>query len=184
MDESNFKWYVLKAISGKEQKVKEEIEKRCAHSDAGKYVRTVLIPTEKVVQLRGSKKVTKERVFLPGYVLVEANLVDECYPLLRNTPNVLGFLTEKNNGKDITPTPVPQREIDKILGKQVETEQSNEVDVPYTVGESVKVIEGPFKDWDGEIDEVLADKRKLKVIVTVFGRKTPLELGFNQVAKE
>lgn len=181
MAENNLKWYVLKAISGKEAKVKEYIEAACKTTDLGQYVSQVLIPTEKVVQLRGNKRITKERTYLPGYVLVEANLVDECYPRLRNVPNVLGFLSD---GKSVVPTPVRQSEVNRILGNINEQEENKLVEIPFVVGETVKVTDGPFKDFNGEIDEILADKRKLKVIVTVFGRKTPLELSFNQVVKE
>lgn len=181
MAENNLKWYVLKAISGKEAKVKEYIEAACKTTDLGQYVSQVLIPTEKVIQLRGNKRVTKERTYLPGYVLVEANLVDECYPRLRNVPNVLGFLSD---GKSVVPTPVRQSEVNRILGNINEQEENRMIEVPFMVGETVKVTDGPFKDFNGEIDEILADKRKLKVIVTVFGRKTPLELSFNQVDKE
>ncbi len=181
MAENNLKWYVLKAISGKEAKVKEYIEAACKTTDLGQYVSQVLIPTEKVVQLRGNKRVTKERNYLPGYVLVEANLVDECYPRLRNVPNVLGFLSD---GKSVVPTPVRQSEVNRILGNINEQEDSKLVEIPFVLGETVKVTDGPFKDFNGEIDEILTDKRKLKVIVTVFGRKTPIELSFNQVDKE
>ncbi len=181
MADNNLKWYVLKAISGKEAKVKEYIEAACKTTDLGQYVSQVLIPTEKVVQLRGNKRITKERTYLPGYVLVEANLVDECYPRLRNVPNVLGFLSD---GKSVVPTPVRQSEVNRILGNINEQEENKMVEIPFVVGETVKVTDGPFKDFNGEIDEILADKRKLKVIVTVFGRKTPLELSFNQVDKE
>ncbi len=181
MADNNLKWYVLKAISGKEAKVKEYIEAACKTTDLGQYVSQVLIPTEKVVQLRGNKRITKERTYLPGYVLVEANLVDECYPRLRNVPNVLGFLSD---GKSVVPTPVRQSEVNRILGNINEQEENKLIEIPFVVGETVKVTDGPFKDFNGEIDEILADKRKLKVIVTVFGRKTPLELSFNQVDKE
>ena len=113
MAEKNFQWYVLKAISGKESKVKEYIETAMRTAGWDEFVQQVLIPTEKVVQLRNGKRVVKERNFLPGYVLVEANLVDECYPRLRNVPNVLGFLSD---GRSVVPTPVRQSEINRILG--------------------------------------------------------------------
>lgn len=181
MAENDLKWYVLKAISGKEAKVKEYIEAACKATDLGQYVSQVLIPTEKVVQMRGNKRVTKERNYLPGYVLVEANLADECYPRLRNVPNVLGFLSD---GKSVVPTPVRQAEVNRILGNINEQEESKSVEIPFVLGETVKVTDGPFKGFDGEINEILPEKRKLKVIVAVFGRKTPIELSFNQVDKE
>ncbi|MCM1035033.1 MAG: transcription termination/antitermination protein NusG [Paludibacter sp.] len=181
MADNEYKWYVLKAISGKEAKVKEYIEAACKTTELGQYVSQVLIPTEKVVQLRGGKRVIKERTFLPGYVLVEANLVDECYPRLRNVPNVLGFLSD---GKSVLPTPVRQSEVNRILGNIDEQADNTVLEIPFMVGETVKVTDGPFNGFNGEVDEIMSDKRKLKVIVTVFGRKTPLELGFNQVDKE
>ncbi len=183
MAEGNYKWYVLRSISGKENKVKEYIEGALVTSTLFKeYVSQVLIPTEKVVSLRGGKRVIKERNLLPGYVLVECNLTDECYPLLRNIPNVLGFLSD---GKASTkPAPVPQSEINKIMGTADETAGDSILDETYLVGEHVKVTDGPFNGFEGVINEVAADKRKLKVVVTIFDRQTPLELSFDQVAKE
>lgn len=181
MADNNFKWYVLKAISGKEAKVKEYIETACKNTELGQYVSQVLIPTEKIVQQRGNKRVVKERNKLPGYVFVEANLVDECYPRLRNVPNVLGFLT---NAKSVVPTPVRQSEINAILGNVDDELDMDMTEMSFMVGETVKVVDGPFNGFGGEINEILTAQRKLKVIVTVFGRKTPLELGFTQVVKE
>ena len=183
MAESNFKWYVLRAISGKENKVKEYIEGALVTSTLFKeYVSQVLIPTEKVVALRGGKRVVKERNMLPGYVLVECNLTDECYPLLRNIPNVLGFLSE--NKSSIKPAPVSQAEINKIVGNVDDIEVETMMEETFLVGERVKVITGAFNGFEGVINEVSQDKRKLKVVVTIFDRQTPLELGFDQVAKE
>ncbi len=184
MAENTFKWYVLKAISGKEGKVKEYIEAACKTSpDYAQYVSQVLIPTEKVVQLRNGKRVIKERTYLPGYVLVEAILTDASYPLLRNVPNVLGFLSDSK--KSALPTPVRQEEINYMIGKRDGVEETNvALDIEFLVGETVKVVDGPFNGFNGEIDEVSREKSKLKVLVTVFGQKTPLELGFNQVVKE
>lgn len=183
MIENNLKWYVLRAISGKENKVKEYIESALVTSSLFReYVSQVLIPTEKVVVLKNGKRSIKERNLLPGYVLVECNLTDECYPLLRNIPNVLGFLSEsKSNTK---PAPVPQSEINKIVGDVDVTEEELMMDETYMVGEKIKVTDGPFNGFNGVISEVLQDKHKLKVVVTIFDRQTPLELGFNQVEKE
>ena len=179
----NFKWYVLRAISGKENKVKEYIEGALVTSTLFKeYVSQVLIPTEKVVSLRGGKRVVKERNMLPGYVLVECNLTDECYPLLRNIPNVLGFLSESKSSTK--PAPVSQSEINKIMGNVDDTAVEAMMDETFLVGEHVKVISGAFNGFEGVINEVSQDKRKLKVVVTIFDRQTPLELGFDQVAKE
>ena len=188
MSENNFKWYALRAISGKESKVKEYIEAASRVSDLGQYVSQVLIPTEKVYQIRGGKKVTKERSAMPGYVLVEANLVGEVLHRLRSTPNVLGFLGEKGNVQNSyihTPTPIRAADMNRILGTMdAMQETGEELLVPYYVGENVKVIFGPFSGFSGVIEEVSEEKKKLKVMVMIFGRKTPLELSFTQVEKE
>lgn len=181
MAEKNYKWYVLKSISGKEQKVKEYIETACKTADLDQYVSQVLIPTEKVVTLRNGKRVTKDRVLLPGYVLVECNLTDECYPRLRNVPNVLGFLSTTRDQK---PSPVRQDEINKLFGTDEPVVEENQVEENYMVGEKIKVADGPFDGFNGVIEEVVLEKKKLKVIVTIFDRQTPLELSFNQVVKE
>jgi transcriptional antiterminator NusG len=183
MAESNYKWYVLRAISGKENKVKEYIESALVTSSLFReYVSQVLIPTEKVVALRNGKRTIKERNLLPGYVLVECNLTDECYPLLRNIPNVLGFLSD---GKASTkPAPVPQADINKIVGSVEDAAANLTLEETYVVGEKVKVTNGAFNGFNGVVSEVLPDKHKLKVVVTIFDRQTPLELGFNDVEKE
>lgn len=183
MAENRFKWYVLRAISGKENKVKEYIEGALVTSSLFKeYVSQVLVPTEKIVVQRGSKRAIKERNILPGYVLVECDLCDECYPLLRNIPNVLGFLSDGKNS--VKPAPVSQSEINKLIGDIDTPEVEVQVEETYEVGEKVKVTDGPFATFTGVIQEVAADKHKLKVVVTIFDRQTPLELGFNQVEKE
>lgn len=180
-DSNNMKWYVLRAISGKENKVKEYIEAEMKNSDLAQYVSQVLIPTEKVYQVRNGKKITKERSSMPGYVLIEANLVGEIQHVLRNTPNVIGFLQEKNN----QPIPIRPSEMNRILGTMDERqEMDEEILTPYYVGENVKVIFGPFTGFSGVIEEVNTEKKKLKVMVMIFGRKSPLELSFTQVEKE
>ena len=183
MAENNYKWYVLKAISGKENKVKEYIEGALVTSTLFKeYVSQVLIPTEKVVALRGNKRVVKERNLLPGYVLVECNLTDECYPLLRNIPNVLGFVTDSKSS--MKAKPVSQEEVNRLVGAVDDASVDAMMDETFLVGERVKVTDGPFNGFEGVINEVAQDKRKLKVVVTIFDRQTPLELGYDQVAKE
>lgn len=179
---NNFKWYVLRAISGKENKVKEYIEAEIKNSELVRNsVSQVLIPTEKVIQVRAGKRITKERSYLPGYVLIEANLSGEVQHHLRNIPNVIGFLTESNN----TPIPIRQSEVNRILGSVDEMEESGaEMLVPYYVGDAVKVINGPFSGFSGKVEEVSNDKKKLKVTVLIFGRSTPLELSVAQVEKE
>ncbi|MDY4872472.1 transcription termination/antitermination protein NusG [Phocaeicola faecicola] len=180
MSEIEKKWYVLRAVSGKEAKAKEFIEAEMRNTSLGEYVSQVLIPTEKIYQVRNGKKIAKERSYLPGYVLVEAALVGEVAHHLRNITNVIGFL-----GGQEHPVPLRQSEVNRILGTVDELQEvSEDVNVPYTVGETVKVAVGPFSGFSGIIEEVSAEKRKLKVMVKIFGRKTPLELGFTDVGKE
>jgi len=182
MSEIEKKWYVLRALSGKENKVKEMIEAELKNTDLHKYISQVLIPTEKVYQIRNGKKITKERSYLPGYVLIEVALTGEVEHHLRNYPNVIGFLTERNA---IKPTPLRQAEVNRILGTVDELQASEaEMLVPYVVGETVKVTDGPFSGFSGIIEEVNSEKKKLKIMVKIFDRKTPLELGFLQVEKE
>lgn len=181
MAQTGMKWYVLRAVSGKEAKVKEYLEALMKKDEfLASNVNQILLPTEKYAQLRNGKRVVKEKLFLPGYVLVEANLQGEMAHTLRFIPNVLGFLGGLDN-----PTPVRQADINRILGTAEETIiRTDEVSVPYMVDEAVKVTDGPFSGFDGIIEEVNTEKRKLKVMVKIFGRKTPLELAYNQVEKE
>jgi transcriptional antiterminator NusG len=174
------KWYVVRAISGKEKKVKEYLENEINAQNLQEYISQVLIPTEKVYQVRKGKKISKERNYFPGYVLIEAALVGEIPHIIQNVPNVLGFLGTKGEADPLRPS-----EVNRILGKVDElAEQGEEVNIPYIVGESVKVIDGPFNSFSGVIEEINEEKKKLKVMVKIFGRKTPLELGFMQVEKE
>ena len=181
MAQTGKKWYVLRAVSGKEGKVKEYLEALMKKDELlAANVGEILLPTEKYAQLRNGKRVVKEKLFLPGYVLVEANLQGEVAHTLRFMPNVLGFLGGLDN-----PTPVRQADINRILGTAEDiTIKSEEVNIPFNVDEAVKVTDGPFNGFSGIIEEVNAEKRKLKVMVKIFGRKTPLELSYNQVEKE
>jgi transcriptional antiterminator NusG len=180
MAEVEMSWYVLRAVSGKEAKVKEYIDAEIKNGRLGGLVSQVLIPTEKVYQVRAGKRVVKERNYLPGYVLVEAKLVGEIAHELRFTPNVLGFLGGLDN-----PTPLRQSEVNRILGKVDElAEVAEDTVIPYSVGEAVKVTEGPFSGFSGVVEEVNNEKKKLTVTVKVFGRSTPLALSFMQVEKE
>jgi transcriptional antiterminator NusG len=174
------KWYVVRAVSGKEKKVKELLESEMK-SSLKDYVFQVLIPTEKVYQIRNGKKISKERSYFPGYVLIEAILVGETPHIIKNMTNVIGFLGSKEG----SPVPLRQNEMNRILGKVDEiSEKEEEINVPYIVGETVKVIDGPFNGFSGVIEKVNEEKRKLNVTVKIFGRRTPLELGFMQVEKE
>ena len=181
MAELKKRWYVLRAVSGKEKKVKEYIESEISNLGLTDYVSQVLVPTEKVFQIRAGKKITKERNFFPGYIIIEAALIGEIPHILKNVTNVLGFLGDPNGD----PVPMRQSEINRLLGKVDEIEETAiDVSEPYYVGESVKVIDGPFNSFSGVIEKVNNEKKKLKVVVKIFGRKTPVELNFSQVEKE
>jgi transcriptional antiterminator NusG len=174
------KWYVVRAISGSEKKVKKLIESEISRSNLQDYVSQVLIPTEKVYQIRKGKKISAERNYFPGYVLIEAALVGEIPHTIKSVPGVLGFL-----GSRLEPTPLRASEVNRILGKVDElASKEEEMNIPYIVGETVKVVDGPFNSFSGVIEEVNDEKKKLKVMVKIFGRKTPLELTFMQVEKE
>lgn len=176
-------WYVLRAISGKEAKVKEVLDAAIRNTDLGKYVFQVLIPMEKVLTVRNGKKVIKEKNLYAGYVFVEAILVGEVIHELRNTTNVIDFLSVKDRGTNV-PEPLRQSEVTRMLGTldQMVDETADGAN-DYIVGESVKVNFGPFTGFTGEIEEVDRERKKLKVMVKIFGRKTPLELENSQVER-
>ena len=185
MSELSKKWYVVRAAGGKEKKAKEYIENEIKRLGLQDYIDQVLIPTEKIYQVKNGKKVSMERIFYPGYILIEAALTGEIQHIIRNLPHVSGFLSEKQGGKEKEPTPLRQSEVNRILGRVDELIDKEEENItPFVVGEAVKVTDGPFNGFDGTVEEVLEDKRKLKVMVKIFGRKTILELNFVQVVKE
>jgi transcriptional antiterminator NusG len=174
------KWYVVRAISGKEKKVKEYIENEINRLGLKDFVSQVLIPTEKVYQIRNGKKVSKERNFFPGYVIIEAALVGEVPHILKNITGVIGFLGDKAGN----PTPLRLSEVNRILGKVDELAESEaQITNPFVAGEAVKVINGPFNSFTGTIEEINEEKKTLKVMVKIFGRNTPLELGFLEVER-
>jgi transcription termination/antitermination protein NusG len=176
------KWYVLRAISGKEKKVKQQIESEVNRLNLKAYISQVLIPMEKYIQVKNGKKVNKERSYFPGYVLIEAALVGELPHVLKSIPNVIGFLGSKR-GDD--PVPLRQSEANRILGKVDELSESEAgMNIHFMVGETIKIIDGPFNSFIGTIEEVNDEKKRLKVSVKIFGRKTPLELNYMQVKKE
>ncbi|MCX6241289.1 MAG: transcription termination/antitermination protein NusG [Bacteroidetes bacterium] len=180
MSENVKKWYVVRAISGNEKKVKQILENEISNLKLQDYISQVLIPMEKVYLIRNGKKVSKERNFFPGYVLIEATLTGEIPHIIRNVPGVLGFLGAKGE-----PHPLRPSEVKRLLGKFDElSEQGEEVNIPFIIGETVTVIDGPFNSFSGVIEEINEEKKKLKVMVKIFGRKTPLELSFMQVQKE
>jgi transcription termination/antitermination protein NusG len=180
MSEQVKKWYVVRAVSGSEKKVKQYIDNEINRLGLDEFVSQVLIPMEKVYQVRKGKKISAERNYFPGYVLIEAALTGEIPHIIKSVPGVLGFL-----GSAGEPVPLRESEVNRILGKVDElSEKDEELNIPYIVGETVKVTDGPFSSFTGVIEEINEEKKKLKVMVKIFGRKTPLELSFMQVEKE
>lgn len=174
------KWYVVRAISGNEKKVKQYIENEVNRLNLKEFVSQVLIPTEKIYQIRKGKKVSKERNYFPGYVLIEAVLTGEIPHIIKNVPGVIGFLGSRGE-----PVPMRPSEVNRILGKVDELSlKEEELNIPFIIGETVTVVDGPFNSFSGVIEEINEEKKKLKVMVKIFGRKTPLELSFMQVEKE
>ena len=194
MSESSKKWYVLRAAGGKEKKAKEYLEKEIERCDLQDLVSQVLVPTEKVYRIRDGKRICTERLFYPGYVLIEAELTGEWQYIIRNElPHMSCFLTEKRDVKrghskvqeEKLPIPLRDDEVKRILGEQDEVAVSEgETVVDYKIGEAVKITDGPFNGFDGTVEEIVEDRSKLKVMVMIFGRKTLLELNFTQVTKE
>lgn len=175
------RWYSLRVISGKERKIKERIELEIDRSKWQDFIPQVLVPTEKVYKIRNGKKVISERNILPGYILIEAapsKLTGEIIQIIANIPNVIHFLGRDN------PIPMRQSEANRMLGKVDESQEAGEAMIePFLVGETVKIIDGPFSEFVGDIQEVNEEKKKLKVIVKIFGRGTEVELNFVQVEK-
>jgi transcription termination/antitermination protein NusG len=175
------KWYVVRAVSGQENKIKSYIESDIARLGLSDFVEEVLVPTEKVIQIRNGKKVNKERNYFPGYIMIKANLLGEVPHIIRSITNVIGFLGETKGGD---PVPLRTSEVNRMLGKVDELSvQTENVAIPFKLGETIKVIDGPFNGFNGSIDKINEEKRKLEVMVKIFGRKTPLELSYMQVEK-
>ena len=188
MSESVKKWYVLRTAGGKEKKAMEYIESQINAMGWRDTIPQVLIPTEKVYQIKRGKKISKERTYLPGYILVEAGfLTGEMLFMLRNVPGVSGFVEEERiieGARKKIPVPLRPYEVNRILGKVDELAASDEeLEVAFHLGEPVKVIDGPFNSFTGVIEDVSNEQKKLKVMVKIFGRQTPLELNFTQVEK-
>ncbi len=183
MEETGKYWYVIRAIGGKEIKIQQAIESEISRLNLENIVSQVLVPTEKVYQIRNGKKISKEKNFFPGYILIEINgkISPSTVTKLREITGVIGFL---GTGKGKNPVPLRKVEINKLLGKVDElAERDEEIHIPYIIGESVKIIDGPFNTFIGIIEEVNEDRKKLKVMVKIFGRKTPVELNYLQVEK-
>jgi len=175
------KWYSLRVISGKERKIKERIDVEIQRNNWQDVVNQVLVPTEKVYKIRGGKKMISERNILPGYILVEAiegKLSGDLVQLIANIPNVIHFLGKEN------PIPMKESEANRMLGKVDETLGASEALIePFIVGETIKIIDGPFTEFVGDIQEINEEKKKLKVVVKIFGRGTEVELNFMQVER-
>lgn len=180
-DTSVKKWYVVRAVSGQENKVKNYIETEINRLGMADYISQVLVPTEKVVQIRDGKKIAKDRVYFPGYVMIEANLTGEIPHIIKSITGVIGFLGEVKGGD---PVPLRLAEVNRMLGKVDELAVNVDIQsIPFKLGETIKVIDGPFNGFNGTIETINEEKRKLEVMVKIFGRKTPLELSFMQVEK-
>lgn len=176
---SELKWYVLKAISGQENKVKNYIETEIKRLGFEQYVTQVVIPMEKVIQIRNGKKVPKERPYYPGYLMIEAELMGEIPHVIKNIPGVISFLSLTKGGD---PVPMRKSEVNRMLGRMDElSEFASDVEIPYVVGENVKVIDGPFNGFNGTVEKILEDKKKIEVSVLIFGRKTPMELSYTEL---
>ena len=180
------KWYVLRVISGQEKKIKTYLENEISRNNLGEYIPQVLIPSEKVYEMRNGKKRVRERNFFPGYVLVSADLsYGEAYHVVKSVPGVIGFLGSGPDGQAKDPVPLRQSEINRILGKVDEVDTAEvKLDTPFIVGESVKVMDGPFSGFTGTVEEVFEERKKLNVMVKIFGRNTPVELNYMQVEKQ
>ena len=175
------KWYVVRAVSGQENKIKAYIEQEVNRVGMADYVSQVLVPTEKVVQVKDGKKISKERVYFPGYVMIEANLTGEIPHIIKSITGVIGFLGETKGGEAV---PLRLAEVNRMLGKVDELSVTTEnINIPFSIDETVKVIDGPFNGFNGTIEKINEEKRKLEVMVKIFGRKTPLELSFMQAEK-
>ncbi|WP_339841536.1 transcription termination/antitermination protein NusG [uncultured Maribacter sp.] len=175
------KWYVVRAVSGQENKIKGYIESEVERHGFSDYLEDVLVPTEKVVQIRNGKKINKERVYFPGYIMIKANLGGEMVHIIRSITNVIGFLGETKGGD---PVPLRKNEVNRMLGKVDELAvNTDSIAIPFVFGETVKVIDGPFNGFNGTVEKINEEKRKLEVMVKIFGRKTPLELSYMQVEK-
>ena len=173
------RWYVVHAYSGMEKSVKKALIERIARSDMQNQFGEILVPTEEVVEVKNGQKAVTERRFFPGYVLVEMEMTDESWHLVKNTSKVTGFV----GGKANRPTPISQKEVEKIMAQMLEGVEKPRPKTLFEVGEMVRVKEGPFTDFNGNVEEVNYEKSRLRVSVTIFGRATPVELEFGQVEK-
>jgi transcriptional antiterminator NusG len=173
----NKRWYVVHAYSGFERKVKQSLQERIVLSNLSQFFGDVLVPTEEVLEMRGGQKRRSERKFFPGYVLIQMVLNDETWHLVKETPRVMGFI----GGTADKPAPITQREVNEILNRLEETVDKPSHKTVYEPGELVRVVDGPFNDFTGTVEEVNYEKSRVRVAVLIFGRSTPVELEFSQV---
>jgi len=171
-------WYIVHTYSGFEAKVKESLRQRAEALGMGDVIEEVLIPTEEVVEVRDGKKTKSTRKFFPGYVLVKMEMSDEAWHVVKNTPRVTGFV-----GTGSKPVPLSDEEVDRIIRQVTVAAKKPKPKLEYRIGETVRIMEGPFSNFTGQIEEINEDRSTLKVMVTIFGRATPVELGFLQVEK-
>ena len=171
-----FRWYVVNTYSGHENKVKQNLEHRVTSLGQKRFVRQVVVPTETVSEMKDNQKISVEKRTMPGYVLVNMELNDDSWGLVKNTPGVTGFVGASNE-----PVPLTQTEVDRLLHREVAQKVATKAQ--FSIGEQVKVVSGPLSDFSGEISEINQDAAKLKVLVSIFGRETPVEVGFDQVKK-
>ena len=172
------RWYIVHAYSNFEKKVAESIEEKARQKGLSHLFEKILVPTEKVVEVRRGRKVDAERKFFPGYVLVRADLTDDAYHLIKNTPKVTGFL-----GSDNKPIAISDKEAERILTQVQEGVERPKASISFEIGESVRVADGPFASFNGTVQEVDEERSRLKVEVSIFGRPTPVDLEFGQVEK-
>ena len=171
-----FRWYAINTYSGHENKVKQNLEHRVSSLNQSRNVRRVVVPTESVQEMKDNQKITVEKRTMPGYVLVNMDLNEDSWAVVKGTPGVTGFVGASNE-----PIPLTQMEVDRLLNR--ETAERPRTRAQFSIGESVKVVSGPLSDFSGEISEINEDASKLKVLVSIFGRETPVEVGFDQVKK-
>lgn len=175
----SFKWYVLRTFSGHENKVKLALEKEIEFRNLQPYIKQILIPIEKVFEVKDGKKKSKTKSFFPGYILIEAQLDKKIIDFILSIPSVMGFLGTKNR-----PQPLHPDEVERIIGKIKAEERGERIETPFKVGDPIIITNGPFAKMKGTIQEVNSEKLKLKVMVSIFGRKTPVEIDFTQAELE